>query len=1041
MIAYFARHKTAANLLMLTFLLLGVVGLRALQRETFPEFLPDKVIVTVAYPGASPQEVDAAIVQRIEDAVESVEFVAKIKSTAKEGLGTVTLEMEDGGDIGEFKADIDSAIDSITDFPADAEDPVTAEPAGATAVASIAVTGPMSTSDLLLYCDQLKRELKRYEEVSQVEIQGFSTPQVQIRIKQSAAAQYGLSLGEIADLVEAQSVDLPAGSLETEQGEIRIRFAQQRRSLEEFRSLPIVGGQRGAEVTLGELAQVSYAFEDDEEQVLFNGQRAGVLKVTKASAQDALDILAAVQEFVEFKSATAPPDVALTVTDDAASAIAERLELLTSNGVQGLVLVFVTLWLFFNTRLAMWVAAGLPVSFMGGLWVMSQIGYTLNMMTMMALLLALGLLMDDGIVLADNIAAHLRRGKTSYQAAIDGVSEVWPGIVSSFLTTICVFAPLTMLDGQIGRVLLVIPVVLIAVLSVSLVEAFAILPSHVAHSLHGRDIEDKNAFRRGFDQRFDWFRESVIGKLSDLAVRFRYVTVGITIAVFMVSFGLLAGGTLKFEGFPATDGDSVEFRLRMPAGTSLATTTAEVDRVVAALQRVNTELSPEQPEGQALVNNVTVRFNNNPDSPDTGPHIATIAADLLSVEVRTTTLDEIKAAWREQLGPQSDATSASFTSAQLGPGGAPIELRVQGQDLAELSAAASEVEAWMAAFNGTFDLATDLQAGTPQMHVRLRPGVLGASAQGVQVARQLRSAFSGDRAQDVRIGAEDYEVTVKLAQSGRDALSDLEYFELELGGERVPLGTIADIDIERTYAAVSRVDGVRTVTVTGDIDTAVANATELMTRFSDEFLPELKKTYPGLTFDVGGQTEESAKTATSMLTAFGIGLFGVFSLLSFQFRSYLEPFVVLGAIPLALIGVLWGNLLMGDPLTLPGILGFISLAGVVVNDSILLMLFIKNGLREGKSAAQAAAEASRSRFRAILLTSATTVAGLVPLMFERSQQAQTLIPVATSIVFGMLASTVLLLMVLPAMYTILADFGLTATMEDINDAQTGHDPH
>ena len=475
MIAYLTRHPTAANLLMVTFLLLGVLGLTSLRRETFPEFTADMVTVTVAYPGASAEDVDDSIIQRIEDAVDGTESLAKISSTARESFASVVIEMEDGGDFVDFKSDIESAIDAIVDFPVEAEDPVIADVGGLGAVASIAVTGPMTPSDLNLYSEQLKRELQQYPEVSQVEVAGFSTPQLQITLKQSAAAQYGLGLGDVADLIAAQSVDLPVGSLETLDNEIRIRFAEQRRSIEEFESLALVGGQLGGEVTLGQIAHVAFTFEDAEEKIIFNGERAGLLNVTKTSTQDALNILAVVHEFVELKSGAAPPGVSLTVTNDAASPIAERLELLTTNGLQGLALVFAVLWLFFNTRLAVWVAAGLPVSFMGGLWIMSQIGYTLNMMTMMALLLALGLLMDDGIVLADNIAAHLRRGKTSYRAAIDGVVEVWPGIVSSFLTTVFVFGPLSFLDGQIGRVLLVIPVVLIAVLAVSLVEAFGIL--------------------------------------------------------------------------------------------------------------------------------------------------------------------------------------------------------------------------------------------------------------------------------------------------------------------------------------------------------------------------------------------------------------------------------------------------------------------------------------------------------------------------------------------------------------------------------------
>lgn len=1028
MIRFFANHPTAANLLMLTFIFVGVLGFLDLRRETFPEFTSDRVTVTVAYPGASAQTIDESIVQRIEDAVDGTEYLDRMTAQAKQGVATVTLEMDDAGEIQAFKADIASAVDTITDFPDDAEDPRVTATGRDAPVASIAVTGPMTAPDLKLYCESLKRDLRLYEEVSQVEVAGFSTHQLQIRLKQAAAAQYGLSVADLADLISAQSFDLPVGSLETRDGQIRIRFAEQRVTASEFADLPVVGNRIGGEVSLGELAEVIDSFELEEEKLIFNGERAGLLRVSKTSTQDALKILAAMQEFTELRQATAPPGVSLTITEDAASAIGERLTLLTSNGVQGLLLVFLTLWLFFNTRLALWVAAGLPVSFLGGLWVMSLIGYTLNMMTMMALLLALGLLMDDGIVLADNVAAHLRRGKGSVQAAVDGVKEVAPGVFASFMTTICVFGPLTMLDGQIGRVLLVIPVVLIAVMAVSLVEAFWILPNHLGHSLHGYNVDNRSSFRKRFDAWFEGLRERWVGRAADFSVRHRYATLGTALGVFVLSLGLLAGGVLKFEGFPATDGDLVEFRLRMPAGTPLRTTEAEIERVVRALDRVNDKLSPEQPEGEKLVRNVTVRHNYNPDSPDVGPHIATVQVDLLSVEVRTTSINEFNRAWRDEAGPLSDATTARFTSQGVGPGGAAIELRVQGDALDDLADAGQEIRQWMGAFDGVFDLSLDLEAGTPQVRVRMRPGALGTSAQGKVVANQLRAAFSGVATQEVQAGAEDYEVAVMLAQSSRNTLADLEYFELQLGKLRVPLGSIADIFSDRTYAKIGRVDGLRTVTVSGDLDAEVANASELMRRFESELKPKLQATYPGLKFEVGGQTEESAKTARSMLTALGIGLFGVFALLSFQFRSYVEPVVVMIAIPLALIGVLWGNVLLGDPLTLPGILGFISLAGVVVNDSILLMVFIKNGIAAGKTPADAARMASRARFRAVLLTSATTAAGLTPLLFERSRQAATLVPVATSIVFGIAASTLLLLVVLPAMYAILGDFGLTAAV-------------
>lgn len=1036
MIRFFAKHPTAANLLMLVIVFVGVTGTLDLRRETFPEFTADRITVTAVYPGAAAETVDESVVSPIEEAVDGIEFLSKTTSAAREGVATVTLEMADAGDIATFKADVEAAVESVTEFPADVEDPRIEEAKFPSSVIALAVTGPMSVTDLELYCELLKHELAEHKEISSVDVAGFSERQLQIRLRASAAAQYGLSVSDLAGVIAGQSLDAPVGSLETGEGEIRIRYAEQRRSPEEFEDLVVVAGQGGGEVRLGDIADVRLGFEDEEKKILFNGERAGLIRVSKTSEQDALRIRAVVEEFRDRKTETGPPGVTLTLVEDAATPIAQRLELLTTNGVQGLILVFLTLWLFFNTRLASWVAAGLPVSFLGGLWVMSLIGYTLNMMTMMSLLLALGLLMDDGIVLADNVAAHLRRGKTSLRAAIDGVMEVWPGVLSSFLTTICVFAPLTALDGQIGRVLLVIPVVLIAVLAVSLIEAFAILPNHLAHSLRNYDIDKRSAFRKWFDGRFEWFREHVVGWLVDVCVRRRYATLGVAFGLFAASLGLFAGGVVKFEGFPATDGDQVSLRLRLPAGTPLNATAVEVDRAVAALDEVNASLSALQPDGQELVRNVTVSFAENADSPDTGSHVATIGVDLLSVEVRATTIDEFTTAWRDATGPLSDATSAKFSTPTMGPGGAAVEIRVQGSELELMNHASEKIVRWFGGFEGAYDLMSDLQPGTPQVRIVSRPGALGTSANGSIIAAQLQAAFSGVVAQEVRAGQDEFEISVQLDQSARASLSDLEYFDLQLAGGRVPLGSIARIERDQSYARVSRVDGRRTVSVTGSIDADVSNAAELMTAFEAELLPELNEEFPGLGFEVGGATESSAETGRSMLIAFSIGVFGVFFLLSFQFRSYIEPVVVLIAIPFALVGVLWGNLLLGTPLTLPGILGFVSLAGVVVNDSILLVLFIKKGTSAGQPPAEAAAAASRSRFRAVLLTSATTVAGLTPLMFERSAQAQVLVPVASSIVFGILASTVLLLLVLPALYGVLADFGLARI-----EPESADDPH
>ena len=1026
MIGYLARHRTAANLLMLIIIVIGATALPSMRRETFPDFSSTTLTITVLYPGASSSEIEESVVQLIEDELDGVIGVDEIKGAAQEGVATVTVEMESDYELVTFQADVEAAVGSISDFPDDAQDPIINRKGDTQAVVSIAVTGPMSAIDLQAYCRMLERELVMLPEVTLVDIAGFSDQEIQVRLNNVAILQYGLSVKEVADAINRQSVDAPVGSIGDQDGEVLLRIANQRRTPSEYEDLVILGDATGAEIRLGEVATIEVGFKTAEDKVLFDGQRAGLLKISKTSSEDSLRILAAIKTYLEAKEHTKPPGVSFTLTQDSTSIVQDRLQLLIVNGYQGLLLVFITLWLFLNWRLAIWVAAGLPVSFLGAFFVMNMIGYSLNMITMLALLLALGLLMDDGIVLAENVSAHLARGKSGLQAAIDGVSEVAPGVLSSFLTTICVFLPMAFLEGNIGRILLVLPVVLIVVLAVSLVEAFMILPNHLGHSLTGHETESPSRFRLAFDRGFDQVRERGLGTLIDLAIRWRYVTVAAVLSVFLVAIGMLTGGVLKFQGFPDVEGDIAQAQVLLPAGTSLEHTERVVTRLTEAIERTSTHFQPRQPEGEKLVRHVSTLYNTNTDAGESGPHVATISVDLLSAELRDASLDEFFAKWSEEAGILSDAISVTFSEPGIGPSGRPIEIRVQGEELERLELVSRRIQTFFGEYSGVSELTDDLRPGKPEVRIRLRPGATTASINTAALAAQLRAAFQGQTAREVQYGGEQYAVDVSLAKPDASNLTDLEYFQVEAGDERVPLGAIAKFDYSRGWSKISRIQRRRTVTVTGDVDTSKANVAELIGAFESELLPSLQEEFPDVAVSVMGESAESATTMNSMMSGLALGLFGVFTLLSFQFRSYAEPLIVLVAIPLALIGVIFGHILMGTTLSMPSLLGFVSLAGIVVNDSILLVEFIKKGIRDGSTAVEAARAASRLRFRAILLTSLTTVAGLLPLMAERSLQAQVLIPMAISIVFGILASTFLILVLVPSLYAILADFGLTA---------------
>ncbi|PRQ09717.1 efflux RND transporter permease subunit [Enhygromyxa salina] len=1033
MIAYFARHPTAANLLMGILLLLGVLALPDLRRETYPEFEADAIQVRASYPGADAETMDETVVARVEDVLGGMEGVASVNASAREGSATVTVELADGADIDAVLTEVKSAVDTINDFPTDMDEPTVTAQSRSRSVATIAVTGPMSGQDLKLYLERLKRRLLTDPDVSQVSIAGFSPHRLQVSLDQAALARYGLDISAVADAIAVQSLDSPLGELQMRGRTLLVRYQDKRVTPAQLRTIVVATGDSGAEILLGELATVKDAFSVEAEQTYFNGERAGMLVVSKASSEDSLEVFAAIERFIAEQELVKPDGVEFSITNDSTSVIEDRLGLLIENGVMGLILVFFTLWVFFDLRLAFWVAAGVPVSFLSALWVMSITGQSLNMMTMMGLLVALGLLMDDAIVLAENVATHRQAGKPALEAAIEGVKEVAGGVVSSFVTTICVFVPLSAIDGRIGRTLQVIPAVLIAVLAMSLIEAFLILPNHLGHALgHGTGPQSKpNRLRVRFDAGFAALRERGLGWLVDGAIRLRYVAVGLALAAFLASVGAVQGGKLRYQAFPDTEGDVVEFRLELPPGTALDATKRETERVIAAAQRVSDRLRPEQPDEQDLVLNTSVRFNYNSSVDTTGPHVATVTIDLLGVEVRATTLAEFTEAWREELGPIPNAIGASFgAGGRRGPGGNAIEVRVLGQDLERLDEAAERVEAWFAGFSGVTDLSDNLELGTAQVRVRLRPGVGTPGLTGASVASQVKAALAGVSVETLYEDGEEYEVFAELERHNRDTVADLEVLPILLAdGTRVPLGSVAIVEQSRSYGSVSRQAGMRTVTVTGGLDREQQNLAALMAQFREQGAPELEAEFPDLDFVVGGETEDSEATLGSMARGTVLGMLAIFVVLSLQLRTLVEPVLVMLAIPFAFVGVVVGSLAIGAPLSSQSIMGFVSLAGIVVNDSILLMLFIKKARAEGMSVIDAARTASRDRFRAVLLTSATTIAGLVPLMFETSRQAQMLIPVATSIVFGLLASTVLVLVLLPAAYVLLADLGLVGSRE------------
>lgn len=1026
MIRYFAAHPTAANLLMALLIIVGAVSMPGLVRETFPRISPKDVQITVAYPGAAPEEVSRAICVPMEDALDAVEAVDEIRCEALESRAVITAAMLAGSSFARFTADVEVEVNAIDDLPDTAEDPVIRQLGRVDPVASIAVTaeGAESRTELKALAEDLKTRMLRWGGIPRVEVTAFSDPQIRIEIADAAAQQLGVSLEDIARTVGRQNIDLPLGEIVADDGSTLLRFTDERRALDAFRNVVIASGTGGAEIRLGDVARIFTTFDKTEVQAELNGKPAALLSVTKTPADDTLRVMDALNAFLEDERPRLPPGVEITVTGDASGVLLDRLFMVAKNGFQGLALVFAMIWIFFGFRQAFWIGMGLPVSFLGALAAMSVLGYSINMLTLVGLLIVIGILMDDAIVITENIETKRAEGLSPLEAAVQGASEVAGGVTASFVTTAAIFGSLAFLQGDLGEILQVIPIVMLLVLIVSLVEVFLILPAHLSHG-----AADTARKTRRADRWLDFARQKIVRPVTRAAVKWRWLTLGFTALSFMGTLAVITSGTLKFQAFPEIDGDQIEARIELPAGAAFEQTQAAVAHVIAGLGRVDDQLSPRNPDGQRLVRDIVVTYNENADAGGNGAHLATVSADLLAAETRGSDLDTILRVWRTEAPATASMRRLNLTEPSFGPAGRAIELRLAHDDVDVLAAASADLRSWVQRYAGAYNIADDLAPGRSELRLTLRDGAGGLGLDARMVADQVRAAFQGVTADEIRAGSQAWEIDVRLIEADRNSATDLEHFALLTpSGARVPLSEVVAIEEGSGFAVIRRINGRPTVTVTGDVDPTLGNASEIVQDTTQNFLPDLEDRYPGLQTGTEGQNAAAAQTQASMAIGVGLGLIAVYLLLSFQLRSYAEPVVVMVIIPFALIGAVAGHLALGIDMSMPSMLGVASLAGIVVNDSILLVHFIKKRLQDSDDPIDdCAVAAAEARFRAILLTSLTTIAGLVPLLTETSLQAQVLVPLVASIAGGMASTTLLILLVVPAFYSAMHELGWTET--------------
>ena len=1037
------RNPVAANMLMLLILGGGWFTATHLPRELFPEFSREMVAITVAFPQASPADVETSICEKIENELSGLEDADEITSVSREGLATITVKLRGGADVRKAVDDIKTRVDNV-ELHQDAEDPLVTEMTVKRHVIHVAVAwdvesdlvGPEDRERTLKeIAEDIREDLAALPEISQVSVSGVRDYEISVDVSEESLRKHHLTLARVAQAIREGSFDLPAGTVKTASGDLTLRIVGQSYTAAEFRRIPVLARPDGTIIRLQDVAVVREAFEDTTIGGQFNGSPAALVSVFKTPDEDTVEIVKAVKRYIEGKKGQLPDGIVIDTWADMSKLIQDRLDLLVRNGAQGLILVFLTLWLFLGMRLSIWVAIGIPVSFAGTLLVFDLGGQTLNMMSMFALIMALGLIVDDAIVVGENVYANIQRGMEPNEAAVAGTKAVmWP-VIGAVLTTWLAFVPLLVIPDVMGKFIRIMPITIIPALAFSLIECMLILPPHLAHGL-AVQTKQKLArlgnigrkMRRSFDGGLQWFLLRIFTPTFRFTARYRYLTVAGFGAIVILMLGALIGGRIKTTGFPQIEGDTLRASLTLPTGTG-KDRTAEVAKLISdAATALNEQFTTET--GEPVVQRVYALLGQQAASgaPQTGKHLAEITVELLPTERRGQELRprDLVAQWRENTGPIRDALSLTFSASQGGPGGQALEIRVLGESTDALKPAAAEIQEAFRAYPGVTDIEDDALAGNMEMQVDLKSGanVLGINLD--RLARQLRSAFYGEESYRIQRGRDEIKVMVRRPEQQRRSLSDVENTRVRTAtGEEVPFYEVAEVLMQRGYATLKRIDGDSVITISADVDETVANAEDILQDLgaAGGFFDDLRSRYPGIKLDLAGQRQQMFDSLNALKVWYPIALLGIFTVLAAIFRSYFQPIIIMLAIPFGLVGAVIGHWLMGYELTLLSMFGMVALTGIVVNDSLVLIDLINQRARGGMNVHQAAETGSRDRFRPILLTTVTTVVGMMPLLFERSFQAQFLKPMVVSIAFGLSFATFLTLLAVPSLYLIGNDLG------------------
>lgn len=1051
-------NHAALNLCMVAVMVVGWFCLGWMQRESFPEFELDRINVSVPYPGAAPQEVEEGIGQKIEEAVRSIEGIKKVTTIAMEGSCNVVLELAPGGRNADRVLDeVRSEVDRIPSFPVEAEDPRVSLATNRRASIRVGLIAPevfsssnrkLSAADELLLrevAERVRNDLLEISTVAQVDYLASRDYQIDIELPEDTLRAHGLTLRQAADIIRRENRELPAGSIRSPSQEVLLRGNNRRVTGEELAKLPLVTEPNGGVLTIEDLGQVRDEFTDSTAVNVINGKPALALSVQRSTSEDLFAMIDAVKSYVDSansrgKNSVLPPGFSLMTWSDESVEVRGRLDLLLANGMQGLVIVFVLLLLFLDPKLAFWVALGIPFALLASGIFLYFTGQTLNQISMFAFVMALGIVVDDAIVVGENVFAHREMGKSYFKAALDGTVEVIPSVTTAVLTTVVAFAPLLFVSGTMGKFTAVMPAAIIAMLAVSLVECVTILPCHLAHKDSGvfkvigtslfafrwvlNIAAGANRIATGLLEKYikNVYQPSLLWSLNN-----RMVVVAGCAAALLLTGGLYRSGAIKFNFFPRLDGNTLNATVSFPDGTPESVTLTATQKIEDAFWELAEEY---EDRGQPIAKNsyrvvgATVSRGGPGGSASPsggGGHKGSIEIELIKSEDRGVPSRAIVAQWREKVGLIAGTEELSLGTRSFGPGGTAIEFKLLGPSdaIKELDVAVEKCKAKLGEYPGVYDIKDDSIPGKYEFRFRIKPEAFAMGVRTADLAETVRAAYYGEEVQRVQRGRHEVKIMVTYPREARRSLTNFDEVRVRLeDGIQRPITELAEIEVVRSYSEINRIDQARSITVSSNLDEDVGNAAEIVMDLQDNFMPILQREYPDIRVRWEGQQEQRAESFGSLFGGFGAALLIMFVLLAIEFKSAVQPILVMLIIPFGALGAVVGHLIMGIPLTLFSFYGVIALTGIVVNDSIVLIDFINSRVRTGVPIADAIRESGSRRFRPVLLTTITTIGGLTPILLESSIQAQILIPMATSVAFGELFATIVVLYLVPVSYSL-----------------------